>query len=86
MKRYFKHEAESVIGSGVAYIEFDDEWASRQVEIYGTRWFCSNREYHEELGPALADQPLSMLELLPEHEISREEFEAIWQKAQDLCD
>ena len=35
MQRYFKHEAESDLGSGIAYLEFDGELPTRQVENYG---------------------------------------------------
>jgi hypothetical protein len=77
MKRYFKHEAESDLGTGVAYLEFDGEWAVRQIERYNNRWFCSKKEYHPEIGPTLADQPLSELELKPKDEIASEEFEAV---------
>jgi hypothetical protein len=85
MKRYYKHDAESEVGLGVAYLEFDGEWATRQVEIYGDCWFCSMKAYHPEIGPALIDQPFSVLELQPEQEITSEEFEVIWEKALKLC-
>jgi hypothetical protein len=84
MKRYFKHRAESEVGIGMAYIEFEDEGATRQVEVYNDRCFCSNRDYHPEIGPGLMDQPLSSLGLQSEHEISQEEFEKIWSKAQEM--
>ncbi len=80
-KRYFKRAAESGLGPGVVYLEFDGEWATRQVEVYGDRWFCSLQGYHPELGPGLVDQPLSVLELRPQHEISEAEFEEAWQEA-----
>jgi hypothetical protein len=85
MKRYYKHHAESEMGLGVAYLEFDGEWATRQVEIYGERWFCSTKKYHPAIGPGLSDQPFSVLVLGPEHEITGEEFEVIWEKALNLC-
>jgi hypothetical protein len=81
MKRYYQHDAESEVGLGVVYLEFDGEWATHQGEIYGDRWFCSTKKYHPEIGPTLIDQPLSTLELQPEQEITSEEFEAIWEKA-----
>ena len=82
MKSYYKHEAESNVGIGVVYFEFDGIYASKQLEIYGDRWFCShNTRYHPEIGPALCDQPLSVLGLTSQHKISREEFEDIWNKA-----
>jgi len=81
MMRYFKHDAESDLGFGVAYVEFENEWASRQVEIYDGRWFCSLEDYHD-IGPGLSDQPLADAELGPEYEISKAEFEAIWAEAE----
>lgn len=51
MMRNFKREAESALGVGVAYLEFDGERATRQVENYGDRWFCSDRDFHAGLTP-----------------------------------
>lgn len=83
MKRYFKREYnESAVGPGVIYNEFDGEWATRQVEVYGDRWFSSLDDYNPELDAGgLADKPLSELDLGPEYEISQEEFEDAWQSA-----
>ena len=52
MKRYFKHKAESDLGSGIAYLEFDKEIPTRQVEKYGDQWFCSMKHYYPEIGQA----------------------------------
>ncbi|WP_392533490.1 hypothetical protein [Nostoc sp. C117] len=82
MKLYFKHEAESDLGIGIAYLEFDGDSASRQVEIYGDKWFLSNRVYHLETGGmSLCDQPLSEADLGIQHKISQSEFELIWSEA-----
>ncbi|MFN6465092.1 MAG: hypothetical protein RMZ41_025175 [Nostoc sp. DedVER02] len=82
MKLYFKHQAESDLGMGIAYLEFDGDSASRQVEIYGDKWFLSNRVYHTQTGGiALCDQPLSETGLGREHEISQSEFELVWSEA-----
>lgn len=82
MKRYFKHESESNLGLGIAYLEFYNNWASRQIEIYDNKWFISNRIYHPETGGlALCDQPLSELDLEAKYEISKNEFENIWNQA-----
>jgi hypothetical protein len=78
MPRYFKRDAECGLGKGVAYFEFVGEWATRQVEVYGDRWFCSLDDYYAELGPGLIDQPLAGLGMGPEHEISAGEFERVW--------
>jgi hypothetical protein len=82
-KRYFKSHTDVGLGPGYAYIEFgDDEYASRQVEVYGDRWFSSfKNDYHDELGPALCDKPLSSMELAPEDEIDQGEFEKVWAEA-----
>jgi hypothetical protein len=81
VKRYFKHEAESDLGSGIAYLEFDGELPTRQVEKYGYRWFSSTKRYHPEIGPGLTDRSLSELDLEPQHEISQTEFEEAWNVA-----
>lgn len=70
---------ESTLGAGVVYHEFDGEMPSRQVERYGDRWFSSRDEYHDGLGPGLVDQPLSELDLGPEHEITAADFEKAWE-------
>jgi hypothetical protein len=82
MKRYFKCEVDDAnLGKGVTYIEFEDEWPTRQVEIYGGRWYSSLEDYHPDLGPGLADQPLSTMGLGSEDEISASEFEQVWLEA-----
>ena len=81
MKRYFKHEAESDLGSGIADLEFDGELPTRQVEQNGDRWVCSMKRYHPEIGPGLTDRSLSELDLEPQHEISQAEFEEAWNEA-----
>jgi len=65
----------------VIYHEFDGEMPRRQVERYGDRWFSSSEDYHDELGLGLVDQPLSQLELGPDHEIRSDEFERAWQES-----
>jgi hypothetical protein len=81
MKRYFKRDADSELGSGEVWMEFDGDRPSRQVERYGDRWFSSRSEYHDELGPGLVDQPLAELDLRAEHEVSPDEFERAWRKS-----
>jgi hypothetical protein len=79
MKRYFKRDAESDLGDGEVWFEFDGEQPVRQVERYGDRWFSSRSDHHPEIGPGLVDQPLSVLELGSEDEIGAEEFEWAWE-------
>ena len=57
LRRYFKRGAESDLGGGVVYFEFDGEWALRQVEAYGERWFCSDKDSTPRAAPACATNP-----------------------------
>jgi hypothetical protein len=77
MKRFYKRDAESDLGEGVAYMEITDGWPSRQVETYGDVWRWGD-EAHTEW---LADQRFEVLELGAEHEITAEEFEQVWREA-----
>ena len=83
MKRYFARTAESDLGTGFVYFEFDGETATRQVEMYKDRWFYADnpKQYFDEIGPGLVDQPLSELELTADQEITKEEFEEAWEEA-----
>lgn len=78
-KRYFKAHWESPVGYGTIYHEFDGEEPTRQVERYGDRWFSSRDDYHDGLGPGLADQPLSESDLSALEEIGADEFEQVWE-------
>ena len=80
MNKYFKFPAESDLGIGVQYIEFDDEdWPIRQAECYGGRWFNSNQRYHQELGGmGLCDQKLSAAGMKMGDRIDDREFELAW--------
>ncbi len=84
MNKYFKFPAESDLGIGIQYIEFDDEgWPIRQAECYGDRWFNSNQRYHQELGGmGLCDQKLSAAGMKIGDSIDDREFELAW----DLSD
>ncbi len=77
MKLYFRHKAESELGTGTAYIEITDGWPSRQVEVYGNAWLWGDDAHDEHL----ADQPLEVLELGDEHVITATEFEHAWEEA-----
>lgn len=81
MRRYYKHEAESEFGTGAVYIEFSGEWPTRQVEVYGEHWRWGSVEFPE----FLADQPLEVLQLNEEHEITQRAFEQIWLEAMRQC-
>ncbi len=73
LKRYFRHQAESDLGEGIAYIEFSDGWPVRQVEIYGEHWRCADEHDNE----WLADRPLDQVGLEPEDKIIQTEFETV---------
>jgi hypothetical protein len=81
MKRYYKREAESELGIGIAFLEVTGRWPSRQVEVYGQTWLVGDETHPENL----ADQPLENLELGEEHEISSAEFDRMWTEALERC-
>jgi hypothetical protein len=81
MNKYFKFTVESDLGVGTQYIEFDeDNWAIRQAECHGGRWFNSSIEkYHSDLGGiALFDQQLTELGMKRGNPIDAQEFETAW--------
>jgi hypothetical protein len=80
MNKYLKFHAESDLGIGIQYIEFnDDDWPIRQVECYGDRLFNSNEGYHKELGcGGLCDQQLTEAGIKLADRIDAEEFELVW--------
>ena len=80
MKKYFKFQADSNLGVGIQYIEFDDDnWPIRQAECYGDRWFNSTRIYHKELGGiGLCDQQLTEAGMKLGDRIDAEEFGLAW--------
>lgn len=82
MKRYFKRDGESLLGPGTIWMEFDDDWPSRQVEFYSGQYFSSREDYHQSIGPGLADQPLNVLGLGPDQEITPDEFEEVWRASE----
>jgi hypothetical protein len=86
MNKYFKFPAESDLGIGVQYIEFDDEdWPIRQAECYGERWFNSNQRYHQELGGmGLCDQKLSAAGMKIGDRIDAKEFELAWKLSEQV--
>lgn len=81
VKRYYRHDAESEFGLGVAYMEITDGWPTRQVEAYGEVWFWGDEVHNRHL----ADQPFARLGLTADHEISECEFERVWEEARRRC-
>jgi hypothetical protein len=81
VKQYFKHDAESELGIGTAYLEITDAWPSRQVEVYGDTWRWGDEAHNQ----WLADQPSDVLELGDEHAITAAEFERVWEEARRRC-
>ena len=80
MNRYFKFPAESDLGIGVQYIEFDNnDCPIRQIECYGSRLFNSNEKYHNELGVmGLCEQKLTEFGIKIGTSIEAKEFESLW--------
>jgi hypothetical protein len=80
MNKYFKFHAESDLGIGIQYIEFDnDNWPVRQAECYGDRWFNSSYNCHQELGGiGLCDQQLTAAGMEIASIIDAQEFESFW--------
>jgi hypothetical protein len=80
MSKYFKFPAESDLGEGCQYIEFNDEgWPIRQAECYNGRWFNSNQKYHQELDSVgLWDQRLTESGMNLSEVVDAHEFEAVW--------
>jgi hypothetical protein len=82
MKHYKFFDAESEFGEGVQYVEFDGEWATRQVECYGDRWFNVSLDNCKEWGRiTLCDQPISKLCIRANNVIDVNEFEIAWKKS-----
>jgi hypothetical protein len=80
MNKYLKFPAESDLGIGTQYIEFDhDNWPIRQAECYGDRWFNSSHKCHQDLGGiGLCDQPLTNPDMEIASTIDAQEFESFW--------
>jgi hypothetical protein len=81
MNTCFKFYVQSNLGIGIQYIEFDeDNWAIRQAEYHGNRWFnAAGEKYHRELGGiSLFDQQLTESGMKLGDRINAEEFELVW--------
>lgn len=85
MNEYYKHEAESEIGEGVAYMEIHRGLVVRQVETYEGRIFWSDIHGQSDPRFSISELPFSDLELDQRHRISKDEFEAIWTMAKAEC-
>ena len=81
MKKYYKHYAESDDGVGVAYLETEGDIVLRQVEVYGERTFWSDRQTEADIMHRICDQPVSVIGLTPNDEITPDEFESVWRLA-----
>ena len=80
MRKYFRFPAESNLGIGIQYIEFDDNgWPIRQIKCDGDRLFNSNQKYHDELGVmGLCEQKLTEFGIKIGSSIEAKEFDSLW--------
>jgi hypothetical protein len=87
MKKYYKFTVHSKYrGEGLQFIEFDGQWASRQVECYAGKYLSVCDQTPLELACIkLCDQPLSLLELQPEDISSENEFNTAWNQSAELA-
>ena len=65
------------------YIEFIDDWASRQIEEYPDEdeWFFCGSESSVKDKLRMCDKPLSRIKLKEENISDRSEFERAWESA-----
>ena len=80
--KYYKHWAESQYGDeGSVYFEIDNEIVTRQVELYPDKSYWMTRDSEKDPDFEIADQTFPVMGLTEDDEISREEFEKIWEEA-----
>jgi hypothetical protein len=86
MKKHYKFVVHSkTYGKGVQFLEFDGQWASRQVECYEDK--CLSVCDQTPKGKSfikLCDQPLHLLQLQPEDVSNENEFKLFWDQAVKL--
>ena len=65
------------------YIEFIDDWATRQIEEYPdeNEWFFCNSESSVKDKLRMCDKPLSRIKLKDDNVSDRTEFETAWEAA-----
>jgi hypothetical protein len=79
-KRYFRMPIESSNwGDGLYYIEFTEEKATRQVQVFSDRAFATDRSQDEPVLDQRLDKFLEP-ETPPLSEIASDEFEAVWKQ------
>jgi hypothetical protein len=83
MKKYYKFVAKSKRqGQGEQFIEFDGEWAVRQVEHYQDQWLSVSLDTpREKMQIRLCDQPLHLFNIQPEEVSNDREFDTAWQNS-----
>jgi hypothetical protein len=82
VKRYFRRDGDwPGVGTGSVWLEFEGDYATRQVELYDGKWHSSIDKFHPDLGGSLTHEPLSVHEFVPSEEIAAEEFEKAWDEA-----
>lgn len=83
---YLKSETEYPIGEGIVYTEFDDDIATRQINIHNNLFALSSsiKDWNENFGYVLYDGLKTDLDLSDSVEISSQEFEEIWDKLNNM--
>jgi hypothetical protein len=78
---YYKHFAESIAGEGIAFFEVCNNIITRQVEIYGGKQYWADGKSQKSSQFMLADRFASEINLKEEHEVTRQQFDKVWESA-----
>ena len=81
--KYCKFEAILTRGRICQYIEFTDDWATRQVEEFpdDNEWFFCGADSSQRDKLRVCDRPFSAINIKEEHVIDRSEFQKAWAAA-----
>ena len=77
MKYYKYQDVESLIGSGIRYVEAEDGWAIRELTVAGDAFLASNIKYPG-WGLLMAEGQVDYDSIEEVSEIEPSEFEQVW--------